>query len=417
MSSSSDSGSSRDITATSQVPSTMRLVIMREIRIRGRSGAFIISTALTLLLVLGGILLPSLIGGDGATYRVGSVGDGNQPIIETASALADASSDGENRLESRTFDDVSAAEAALNDGEIDAVLIDGNELIVAAGGLDESDVQELLQQAAGTQQVEAMVGQERAGQVISALTSEALTVRSVSGGATDENQSRGWIAYGGLVLMYIIILTYGVWTLNGVTEEKSNRVIELLLATARPWQLLTGKIVGISLLGVAQFVVTVALALVAIRVTGTADGTADLPVIPVDMLAILTLWIVLGFGIYMVICGAAGALASKMEDAQNVMTPISLLAVVSFFLSFQVLNDPDGVAAIVATFVPFSAPFVVPIRAAFGALPLWQHVAAVALAAISIALALWLGGRVYAGGALQFGGRIKWREAFRHAEL
>jgi ABC-2 type transport system permease protein len=258
-----------------------------------------------------------------------------------------------------------------------------------------------------------MVGQERAGQVISALTSEALTVRALSGQEADENESRAWMAYGALVLTYVVILTYGVWTLNGVTEEKSNRVIELLLATARPWQLLAGKIVGISLLGLTQFVVTVAVALVAIRVT----GTLELPVIPVDMLAILTLWVVLGFGIYMVLCGAAGALASKMEDAQNAMTPISLLAVASFFLSFQVLDQPEGLAAIIGSFVPFTAPFVIPIRAAFGALPAWQHAAAVALAVVAIALVLRIGSRVYAGGVLQFGGRLKWREAFRRAEL
>lgn len=398
-------------------PSTLLLVLQREIRTRGRSGAYIISTVLTLLLVLGLIIVPTFFGGSTTTYRVGLVGDGNQPIIDTASALADAGpqeSAEETTIETRTFDDIAAAETAVEDGEVDAVIVDGGELVVATtGGFGGSDVQSLLQQAAGTQQVETLVGGDRATQVVDALTTDALQVRALSGQEAGENEGRAWIAYGGLVLTYMVILTYAVWTLNGVTEEKSNRVIELLLATARPWELLAGKILGISLLGLGQFVVTIVAAVVAIRVT----GAFDLPVVPVDMIATLMLWATLGFGMYMVLSGAAGALASKTEDAQNAMTPITLMAVGSFFLSFVVLDAPDGPAAVIGTFVPFTAPFVIPIRAAFQVLPLWQHLAAIAIALAAIVILLHIGGRVYAGGALQFGGRLKWREAFRRAEL
>lgn len=395
-------------------PNALRLVLMREVRTRGRSGAYIISTVLTLLIVLGLIIVPTLFGDSTTTYRVGLVGDGNQPIVETAGALASSEASDDIQIESEPFDDVAAAEAAVEDGEIDVALVDGEELVAAtAGGFGGSDLQELLQRAAGTQQVEDLVGPDRADQVVTALTSDALEVRVLSGQAADENQGRAVIAYGGLVLTYMVILTYGVWTLNGVTEEKSNRVIELLLATARPWHLLAGKILGISVLGLGQFVVTVAAAMVAIRVT----GAYDMPGVPADMVATLGLWVVLGFGMYMVLSGAAGALASKTEDAQNAMTPITLLAVGSFFLSFAVLSEPDGVPAVIGTFVPFTAPFVIPIRAAFQVLPLWQHLCAIAISLSTIMLLLRAGGRVYAGGALQFGGRLKWRDAFHRAEL
>ena len=177
--------------------------------------------------------------------------------------------------------------------------------------------------------------------------------------------------------------------------------------------MLAGKILGISALGLGQFILTVAAAVIAIRVS----GAVELPVVPVDMIGILTLWVVLGFAMYMVLAGAAGSLASKTEDAQNAMTPITLAAVGAFFLSFVVLRDPDGVAAVIGTFVPFIAPFVVPIRGAFQVLPLWQHLAAIALTLIAIVLLLRVAARVYSGGVLQFGGRLKWREAFRRAEL
>jgi ABC-2 type transport system permease protein len=334
--------------------------------------------------------------------------------VETAQALADSEESDDVQIESEPFDDVAAAEAAIEAGEVDVALVGGEQLVAAtAGGFGGSDVQELLQRAAATHRVESLVGTDRADQVVTALTSDALDVRVLSGQAADENDGRAMIAYGGLVLTYMVILSYAVWTLNGVTEEKANRVIELLLATARPWQLLAGKILGISVLGLGQFLVTVAAAVIAIRVT----GAFDLPVVPTDMVGTLILWVVLGFAMYTVLAGAAGALASKTEDAQNAMTPITLSAVGAFFLSFAVLGNPDGVPALVGTFIPFTAPFVIPIRSAFQVLPLWQHLAAIAITLMTIVLLLRVGARVYSGGVLQFGGRLKWREAFRGAEL
>jgi ABC-2 type transport system permease protein len=393
--------------------SALRLVLLRELRERGRSGAFVITTLLTLLLVVAGIVVPTLLGNSTTTYRVGLVGSASPPIVRTAQALAERDAD-DVRIESESFADADAAEAAVENGDIDVAVVDGEQLVAAtAGGFGGSDVQDFLQRAAATQRIESLVGADRAGDVIGALTSDALDVRVLSGQEADENEGRAIIAYGGLVLTYMVILSYAMWTLNGVTEEKSNRVIELLLATARPSELLAGKILGISVLGLGQFLLTVGVAVIAIRVT----GAFELPAVPVDMVGTLILWVVLGFAMYMVMAGAAGALASKTEDAQNAMTPITLAAVGAFFLSFQVLSDPDGIAAVVGTFVPITAPFVVPIRGAFQVLPLWQHLAAVAITLVMIAVVLYLGARVYSGGLLQFGGRLKWREAFRNAEL
>ena len=398
----------------SPAPNALRLVLLREVSERGRSGAFIFSTVLTLLLVVGAIVVPTLFRDTTTTYRIGVVGQDSRPILETAEALARSDTTDEVRIETEPFDDLAAAEAAIDAGEIEVAVVDGEELVAAtAGGFGGSDVQELLQRAAATSRVETLVGPERAGQVVGALTSDALDVRVLSGQAGEENQGRATIAYGGLVLTYMLILSFAVWTLNGVTEEKSNRVIELLLAAAPPWKLLTGKILGISLLGLGQFALTVTAAMIAIRVT----GAFDLPVVPSDMIGSLTLWVVLGFAMYMVLAGAAGALASKTEDAQNAMTPITLSAVGAFFLSFAVLGDPDGLPAVIGTFIPFTAPFVVPIRSAFQVLPLWQHLAAIAVTLGTIVLLLRAGARVYSGGLLQFGKRLKWREAFHSAEL
>jgi ABC-2 type transport system permease protein len=114
--------------------------------------------------------------------------------------------------------------------------------------------------------------------------------------------------------------------------------------------------------------------------------------------------------------GAAGSLASRTEDAQNVAFPMSMIAVAGFFVSIGALSDPDGTAAVIGTFIPFTAPFVVPVRAALDAIPAWQYIASVVIViATTVGLVL-VAGRIYAGGLLRFGTRVKLRDAWRSAE-
>ena len=166
------------------------------------------------------------------------------------------------------------------------------------------------------------------------------------------------IAYAGLLLMYIAILSYGSWTLTGVTEEKNNRVVEVLLATLRPWQLLGGKVLGIGILAIGQFVLTIGFAFALVNLTDVLDippASARRPALP-------GLWFILGFAVYSVSYAAAGSLASRPEDAQSAAFPMTMLAVAGFFVSINSLDDPTSMLARVTSFIPFTAPFVVPIR-------------------------------------------------------
>src|SRR5690606_32216401 len=141
---------------------------------------------------------------------------------------------------------------------------------------------------------------------------------------------------------------------------KTNRVVEVLLSTLRPWQIFAGKLAGIGLLGLGQLVILLTVALIGLRIT----NAFEVPALPIDSLVALVGWFILGFVLYATLFGAAGALVSRMEDAQSAAAPLSILAVVGYFLSFQALNDPDGVVAVVGTFIPFTAPYVAPIRLA-----------------------------------------------------
>ena len=392
----------------------MGLVIRREIVERGRSKAFIASAMLTILWVVAALGLPILLESRDVTYTLGAVGDGSEQVIDTAVALANPEdADSETTINTVIFDELPAAEMAADAGEVDGVLVNGSEFVVrgAAGGQG-NDLEGLLQYAARTIEIDELTaaGQE---DVVELLNSDPLEVRSLSGADTEENTGRAIIAVGGLFLMYIAVLSYGSWTLAGVTEEKTNRVVEVLLATLEPWQLLAGKIIGIGALGLAQFVGTASIALVAIRVT----GAFDLPAVPVDSLFILILWFVLGYALFAVAFGAAGALVSRAEDAQSTATPITIVAVAGFFAAFQVIDDPNSLFASIGSYIPVTAPFVVPIRFAFKTIPWWEVTLAVAVMSVTIVMLIRWASRVYSGGLLHFGGRLKYRDAYRSAEL
>lgn len=396
----------------------LRQVAMREIRERFRSKAYLITSLLTILLVLGLIGLPTLFGSDTDESTVGSIGQGNDEIVATAVELGNANDEPGDppsiAIDLVAFADRTEALAALEDGEVDAVLVEAQEMVVETiGGFGGSSLATGLQRAAGAVQIQAVIeerGQE-ASDIIEILTSDPLEITTLTEGDPAESESRTAIAYFGLLLLYMAVLLYGTWILTGVTEEKSNRVVEVLLSSVRPWQILGGKILGIGTLAIAQLLTTIVVAVVALRVT----GAFDLPPIGITSVLNLLLWFVIGFLIFAVLFGAAGSLVSRTEDANAVAGPMSLAAVAGFFVSITALNDPDGVVAVVSTFIPLTAPFVVPVRTALMAIPPWQYVVSIVIALAAIGVFTVIAGRIYAGGVLRFGSRVGWREAWRSA--
>jgi ABC-2 type transport system permease protein len=395
----------------------MRLVAMRELRERGRSKAFIISSVVTLVLVAAALVVPQLLGGEAATHQIGIVGEDNEPIVEAAQdlAIAEAEEGDEPELyETVRYTRLDEAERALSAGEVDLVLIDGATVLQERTGFSGNGLVDTVQRAAGSVRLQRLVEEngQAAADVIEILSSSPLEVVSLDG-EDPEGDIRPVIAYAGLLLMYIAILSYGSWTLTGVTEEKNNRVVEVLLATLRPWQLLGGKVLGIGLLGVGQFVLTIGFAFILVNMT----DALDIPRLPIDGLLFLILWFILGFSVYSVSYAAAGSLASRPEDAQSAAFPMTMLAVAGFFVSINALDDPTSMLARVTSFVPFTAPFVVPIRQSLDGIGAVEHVATAIVAIFSIVLLVRLSARIYAGGLLRFGRRVKLKEAWRSAEL
>ncbi len=213
----------------------------------------------------------------------------------------------------------------------------------------------------------------------------------------------------GAFLLYFSIQTYGAFVAQGVVEEKASRVVELVLATVRPWQLLLGKVLGLGAVGLLQLVVLGAAGLGVAGSAGLLVSGAGLAGTVVSVVV----WYLLGFAMYATIYAALGSLVSRQEDTQSVLTPVSIVVLIGWVAGFNLLlSSPRSPALVVLSLIPPWTPLVMPARIALGGVPIWQVALAFALTLAFTAGVLVLGGRIYARSVLRTGARVSLREAF-----
>jgi ABC-2 type transport system permease protein len=380
----------------------VKLVALREITTRVRERSFIVSTAVTLLIIAAVVIVPSLFDSDDDSVTVGLVGD--TAVVETA--LQQAARVQGAELTVRRFADEAAGRAALDAGDADAVFLGTDRVLVESelDGTTEQVVQTAYRQAAGTVRLgEAGLDPTR---VTQALDVPPLAVTALDPPDPDSDTRRG-AAFFGVLLLYFQLIGYGVWVALGVVEEKSSRVVELLLSTLRPWQLLAGKVIGIGLLGLGQLVLTGIVGVVA----GVATGVVDVPSGIAGVAAQVVVWFLLGFAFYACLYAALAALVSRQEEVQNVTAPLTVLLIGSFFLALTATNSPDSALVRVTSFLPPFSTMVMPIRWASGEVPLWQVGLSMLLMVVAVVALIRLAGRVYAAAVLRSGPRVGLREA------
>jgi ABC-2 type transport system permease protein len=196
-----------------------------------------------------------------------------------------------------------------------------------------------------------------------------------------------------------------------VVEEKSSRVVELLLSRLRPQELLAGKVLGIGMVGLAQFAVVAGSALAALALSHDTVAPMTTP----GTIGWTVFWFVLGYGFYAVLYATAGSLVSRQEDTQSIQLPVTGMLLVAYFLAFAATESPDSAAAVVGSLFPPTAPMVMIVRIAHGGVPWWQIVLSVGLMVITIYGMVLLAGRIYAGAVLRIGPRLRLREAWQGA--
>ncbi len=371
------------------------LVARREIVERGRSRGYLISLVVTIGLLVAGFVVPQFVDGD-TRLRLALVGGTPQGLAAAAESIAAAQ---DRKLVVSSAPDLAAAREQLRAKEIDGAL-DVPADLSGPGTLYFQERPSAPLQLIATSAVVAL----RAG-----ATAAPPATQIIAPPGDDETTSMIF-ATAGIILMFIGIFTYGTWVLTGVVEEKQSRVVEVVLSTVRPRDLLMGKVLGIGSLAIAHLAVLVAVALAVSRLV----AHLTLPPATVGSVAQLVLWFVLGFLLYATSLGALGSLASRPEEANNAAMPVTMVAVFSYMASLVLVTEsPDSPLAQAMTFIPFSAPMVVPLRVALSAIEPWEVALSVAIMLVAVWLLFEAGARVYSGAVLASGGRMKLREAWR----
>jgi ABC-2 type transport system permease protein len=387
---------------------TWRLVARRDFWVRIRERSFLISTLINIAVISILVLAraSSAVGG-GPSFDLGYVGP--SPIATGAAQLGhDAQPP--IPIEVHAFADRAIADAALRDGSVDAVVA-GNQLIGFTGIPDV--LSSLVEASARNAAVTALLSEHQVPQTErDAANDPTPLVLAVLQPAPPHRSENAAVAFVGVLLLYGQLFGYGIWVASGVIEEKASRVVEMLLSAIRPKQLLLGKIVGIGTLGLAQlivissFAIGLAFATNAIDVSSSAFGAAGLVIG----------WFILGFAFYATLFAAAGSLVTRMEELQNVIVPINLTILVSFFISIGALQDPNGRLQVIASILPTSSALAMPVRIVLGAAPGWQIALSLIVLVGSTVLLVPFAARLYSGAVLRTRGRVRIREAWRSAE-
>jgi len=254
------------------------------------------------------------------------------------------------------------------------------------------------------------------------LRMQTVTIRR--GQVTEQSgEAAFFVAYFVWFLLYMAIVLYGVQVMGAVVEEKTSRVVEVLVSSLKPFQLLAGKVVGVGAVGLLQLGIWTGVGWLLVsqrdRIMGlfgfgeASTSGFSLPDIPLSLVIILLLYFVLGYFLYAAMFAAVGAMSNSEAEARQAQAPVVMVLVIPAMLSMIALNSPDGTLAKTLTLVPFSSPIATPVRWAATGVPLAELGASILILMISVVGVTWVAGRIYRVGILMHGKRPKLVELWR----
>jgi ABC-2 type transport system permease protein len=236
-------------------------------------------------------------------------------------------------------------------------------------------------------------------------------------GEETRDQGQSFIlSYFFVLIIYMTVLMYGMYVMRGVLEEKSSHIVEVIIATVRPFELMLGKILGIGAVGLTQMVLWAALGLaLSTPAILTAIGLSgmQLPQIPVTLLVFFVIYFVLGYLLFGTLYAGVGAAFDTEQDAQNFQSVITVFLIIPLVLIMQVVNQPDGTVAVVLSLIPFFTPILMFLRMTLTQVPFVQLAASVVLMAATILGMAWVVGKVYRVGILAHGAKPKLKDLAR----
>ena len=380
------------------------LVASREIRLRAKTRVFVITSVILLIAVALAVALPAILSGKSKPAKIGVVG-GTTATITGIITQAGQLSGGQAVAVSEP--NQAAAEAALRNGDLAAVLVPNKEIIVKQVPLSgvSGSVETLARLAGLSKLIQDVPGAANA--VAQGVT---LPVRGLQAPSTSlSSRLTGLFT---IVVVWVLISVYGSQIALGIGEEKSSRVVEVLLSSVRPVQLLIGKVLGIGLLALTQAVSMVLVFIIA----GFASGSNLVHGATLNVVIAGGVFMILGYAFYCTAFAAAGSLVSRQSDVNSTIMPVQLPLILAYALSYTVIYA-NGANAFyhVLGFLPPTAPIAMPVLYAAGDVPAWQVVIAAVLTAAGTVWMARIAVRIYSNSILRTGPRISFRQAIKES--
>jgi ABC-2 type transport system permease protein len=384
------------------------LVAKRELTTRARTKSFLISNAIVLALILGGIIAASVFSASDTLPKLGLVGS----AATLSGALSASSATTDKPLAVSTVANEATARSKVGSGDLDVALVPhgtGSYTAIVEKELA-GDLRSIIDSTVRQQAVSSTLSAQGVDLVKLARAAEGanVTVKPINPPDPNSDQ-RTALAFIAMILMFFQILMFGLYVAMGVVEEKSSRVVEVLLATIKPLHLLWGKVLGIGAVGLLQLAAYGVVGLAA----GMATGLVTVTGLAVGVFASVLFWFILGFAFFAVSYAAAGSLVSRQEDVNSAATPITALVMVGYVLAQVTLAEPRGTVASVMSWIPPFSAMLMPLRIASGTSSLVQIVGSAVLMLVVTAALARVAARIYERSVLHTGSRVSWRDALR----
>jgi ABC-2 type transport system permease protein len=400
-----------------------KLVAAREIREQARGRALWISLAITVVAVVLVVVLPKALASGPPTYRVGLATSSGaaatapseatlRQTIEAAEARTGASA---KVVEVSDRDDAATRLRQGGPAHIDIAVLASNDTVLVDRAFP-ADSTERKALAVDSIARAISIANAISANHVSAATAQALTnptplpidhLRPAPAPA-----GKRAVALVGAIVFYLLVLRYGFGLLMGIVQEKATRVVEVVLSTTRPIDLLAGKVLGSAVMVFAQAAVLAATAVI----SAEAVGSDILRTSGAAAIGVAFVWVVIGYLLYSALFAAAGSLASKAEDAQSVSLPLQIPLFIGYFASFTVLGSgtPTTLVKILA-YIPFTAPMNMPVLAATGGAAPWQVAVSMLITVAATAVTMRLAAVLFSRSILRTGRRLKARQVLAEA--
>jgi ABC-2 type transport system permease protein len=255
-----------------------------------------------------------------------------------------------------------------------------------------------------------------------------LQTKKISGSATTGESSAQsfWLAYVMSIVLFIVITVYGVNVMSSVLEEKTTRIVEVLVSSLRPFELMLGKVVGVGAVSIFQFaiwglggrlVLSQRAALVGDLSARGGDvgqeAVFQLPPVPAATVAVFLAYFLGGFFLYSAMFAAVGAMSSNEQEARQAQQPVVFLLMIAYLSVFALANNPGSTYAVALSLVPFTSSIAMPVRWAAGSVSVNELVGSLALLGVGIVVVTWIAARIYRVGILMTGKRPNFKELLR----